>query len=355
MSKLELKAVSKRFGAVEIFSPLDLTVEHGEFCALVGPSGCGKSTLLRIIAGLEPPSSGKVLIDDEDVTGQEPPDRGIAMVFQSYALYPHMKVHENVGFGLRIARRSAEEIKSKVAAAAQKLRLDALLDRMPRELSGGQRQRVAIGRAITRDPRIFLLDEPLSNLDAALRGGMRVEIARLRQSLGATMIYVTHDQVEAMTLADRIVVMNKGRIEQIGAPMELYHHPANRFVASFIGSPSMNFFEADVRDGNGDELVLRLADGSDMVVDRVISPVTSGRVTLGIRPEHVELGTAAGTGNCMPGTVVVVERLGCDTLLHIDATGRPLVMRQPRDLAGIHAGERVTCRFPAEACHVFLN
>ncbi|MDR3493495.1 MAG: sn-glycerol-3-phosphate ABC transporter ATP-binding protein UgpC [Ancalomicrobiaceae bacterium] len=355
MSKLELRAVSKRFGAVEVISPLDLVVAHGEFCALVGPSGCGKSTLLRIIAGLEPPSSGQVLIDDEDVTGQEPPDRGIAMVFQSYALYPHMKVHENVGFGLRIARRAADEIKAKVAAAAQKLRLDALLDRMPRELSGGQRQRVAIGRAITRDPRIFLLDEPLSNLDAALRGGMRVEIARLRQSLGATMVYVTHDQVEAMTLADRIVVMNKGCIEQIGAPMELYHHPVNRFVASFIGSPSMNFFEADVRDGSGSDLVLRLADGSDIVVSRSASPLTAGRVTLGIRPEHVEFGATGDTGNSMPGVVQVVERLGCDTLLHIDAAGRPLVMRQPRDLADIHAGERVTCHFPAAACHVFLN
>lgn len=352
MSKLELRKVSKSFGALEIIPPLDLTVEHGEFCALVGPSGCGKSTLLRIIAGLEPASSGQVLIDDQDVTGAEPPERGIAMVFQSYALYPHMNVSENIGFGLRIAKRAAGEIRNRVAEAAEKLRLDTLLSRMPRELSGGQRQRVAIGRAITRDPRIFLLDEPLSNLDAALRGGMRVEIARLRQSLGATMIYVTHDQVEAMTLADRIVVMNKGRIEQIGAPMDLYHHPVNRFVAGFIGSPSMNFFDAEITRTSADETALRLHDGSSIVVGATAA--TAERMTLGIRPEHVEFG-AEGTGNRVSGIVQVVERLGCDTLLHIDVAGTSLVMRQPRDLADIHVGKHVTCRFPAEACHLFMN
>ncbi|WP_026783217.1 ABC transporter ATP-binding protein [Pleomorphomonas koreensis] len=355
MSKLALDAVSKSFGALEIIPPLDLTIEHGEFCALVGPSGCGKSTLLRIIAGLEPATSGRVLVDGEDVTGAEPPERGVAMVFQSYALYPHMNVASNIGFGLKIARRAAEEIRQKVDAAADKLRLDALLSRMPRELSGGQRQRVAIGRAITRDPRIFLLDEPLSNLDAALRGGMRVEIARLRQSLDATMIYVTHDQVEAMTLADRIVVMNKGRIEQIGAPMDLYHNPANRFVAGFIGSPSMNFFDAEVRGRANGELLLRLAGGGDIVSRRAVTSVAGGRVTLGIRPEHVEFGDGMAADNRVTGTVQVVERLGCDTLLHIDVAGNTLVMRQPRDLADIHAGEPVTCRFPAEACHVFAG
>jgi len=355
MSKLELQAVSKSFGSLEIIPPLDLTVEHGEFCALVGPSGCGKSTLLRIIAGLEPATSGRVLVDGEDVTGAEPPERGVAMVFQSYALYPHMSVSANIGFGLKIARRAADEIRDKVDAAAQKLRLDALLARMPRELSGGQRQRVAIGRAITRDPRIFLLDEPLSNLDAALRGGMRVEIARLRQSLDATMIYVTHDQVEAMTLADRIVVMNKGRIEQIGAPMDLYHNPVNRFVAGFIGSPSMNFFEADLRENRGGELLLRLADGTEIVAGQSPAPIAADRVTLGIRPEHIEFGDTMAADNRVSGMVQVVERLGCDTLLHIDMSGSPLVMRQPRDLADIHAGERVTCRFPTEACHVFAD
>jgi ABC-type sugar transport system ATPase subunit len=355
MSKLELRSVSKSFGSLEIIPPLDLTVEHGEFCALVGPSGCGKSTLLRIIAGLEPATSGQVRVDGEDVTGAEPPERGVAMVFQSYALYPHMDVSANIGFGLKIARRTADEIGNKVDAAARKLRLDALLARMPRELSGGQRQRVAIGRAITRDPKIFLLDEPLSNLDAALRGGMRVEIARLRQSLDATMIYVTHDQVEAMTLADRIVVMNKGRIEQIGAPMDLYHHPANRFVAGFIGSPSMNFFEAEVRRTAGGERLLRLADGTEIVAGRSAGPIGADHATLGIRPEHIEFGDGMAPDNRISGTVQVVERLGCDTLLHIDASGSPLVMRQPRDLADIHAGQQVTCRFPAEACHVFAD
>ncbi len=355
MSKLELRSVSKSFGALEIIPPLDLAIEHGEFCALVGPSGCGKSTLLRIIAGLEPATTGKVLVDGEDVTGAEPPERGVAMVFQSYALYPHMSVSANIGFGLKIARKAADEISSKVNEAAQKLHLDALLARMPRELSGGQRQRVAIGRAITRDPRIFLLDEPLSNLDAALRGGMRVEIARLRQNLDATMVYVTHDQVEAMTLADRIVVMNKGRIEQIGAPMDLYHRPANRFVAGFIGSPPMNFFEADVAGTTQKDWLLRLADGTEITADQRDAPLSVQRVTLGIRPEHIEFGDSLGKSNRVSGTVQVVERLGCDTLLHIDLSGSPMVMRQPRDLPDIRAGERITCRFPADACHVFAN
>ncbi len=355
MSRLELQSVSKSFGALEIIPALDLVIEHGEFCALVGPSGCGKSTLLRIIAGLEPATSGRVLVDGEDVTGAEPPERGVAMVFQSYALYPHMSVSANIGFGLKIARKAADEIRSKVDEAAQKLHLDALLKRMPRELSGGQRQRVAIGRAITRDPRIFLLDEPLSNLDAALRGGMRVEIARLRQSLDATMIYVTHDQVEAMTLADRIVVMNKGRIEQIGAPMDLYHKPVNRFVAGFIGSPSMNFFDADLSGRAGGNVRLRLADGTEIVAAEGPAPLPEARVTLGIRPEHIEFGEGLAGDNRVSGTVQVVERLGCDTLLHIDLSGSPMVMRQPRDLPGIRAGERVTCRFPAESCHVFAG
>ena len=355
MSRLELRSVSKSFGALEIIPPLDLTIEHGEFCALVGPSGCGKSTLLRIIAGLEPATTGKVLVDGEDVTGAEPPERGVAMVFQSYALYPHMNVSANIGFGLKIARKAVGEIRDKVGAAAEKLHLDALLNRMPRELSGGQRQRVAIGRAITRDPRIFLLDEPLSNLDAALRGGMRVEIARLRQNLDATMVYVTHDQVEAMTLADRIVVMNKGRIEQIGAPMDLYHRPANRFVAGFIGSPPMNFFAADIAGHTQKDWLLRLPDGTEIVADQSAAPLSAERVTLGIRPEHIEFGDGMAEGNRISGTVQVVERLGCDTLLHIDLSGSPMVMRQPRDLPNIRAGERVTCRFPAEACHVFTN
>ena len=353
MSRLELRSVSKSFGALEIIPPLDLTVEHGEFCALVGPSGCGKSTLLRIIAGLEPATTGQVRVDGEDVTGAEPPERGVAMVFQSYALYPHMNVSANIGFGLKIARQAADDIRAKVDAAAQKLHLDALLARMPRELSGGQRQRVAIGRAITRDPRIFLLDEPLSNLDAALRGGMRVEIARLRQNLDATMIYVTHDQVEAMTLADRIVVMNRGRIEQIGAPMDLYHRPANRFVAGFIGSPSMNFFAAELTGRSGGDVLLRLGDGTRIVASGGLATPVGERVTLGIRPEHIEFGEALAEDNRVSGTVQVVERLGCDTLLHVDLSGTAMVMRQPRDLPDIHAGERVTCRFPTGACHVF--
>ena len=251
MSSLELRSIRKAFGKVVVIPDLDLSVADGEFRVLVGPSGCGKSTLLRIIAGLEDVTSGQILIDGEDVTGLEPPERGIAMVFQSYALYPHMSVAGNIGFGLRMAGLKKDVVNERVRDAAQSLSLDDLLARKPRELSGGQRQRVAIGRAITRDPTLFLLDEPLSNLDAALRIGMRFELAKLKARLNATMIYVTHDQVEAMTLADRIVVMNLGRIEQVGTPLELYHQPANRFVAGFIGSPAMNFLDGSLVSSRG--------------------------------------------------------------------------------------------------------
>ena len=291
MAKVVLSDIRKSFGAVEVIRGIDLAIEDGEFCVFVGPSGCGKSTLLRLIAGLEEITSGRLEIDGVDVTEAEPSRRGIAMVFQSYALYPHLTVRENIGFGLSLAGRSKEEIAAKVNAAATSLQLDHLLDRKPKALSGGQRQRVAIGRAIVRDPQVFLFDEPLSNLDAALRAQMRLELTDLHRRLGTTMIYVTHDQVEAMTMADKIVVLNGGRIEQVGSPMQLYNTPATPFVAGFIGSPKMNLFEGEV--------AARL-----------------GCKTYGIRPEHVVLSQDSGTWH---GLVRHVEHLGADAIVHIES------------------------------------
>ncbi|PJE26922.1 carbohydrate ABC transporter ATP-binding protein, CUT1 family [Pseudooceanicola antarcticus] len=291
MAEVRLKNITKQFGPLTVIPDISLTVPDGSFTVLVGPSGCGKSTLLRIISGLTMPSDGEVMIGGEDVTFAEPSDRGISMVFQSYALYPHMTVAQNIDFGLRLAKTPAAEREARVAEAARILALEDYLDRKPGQLSGGQRQRVAIGRSIVRQPKVFLFDEPLSNLDAALRGQMRVELAQLHQSLDATMIYVTHDQVEAMTLADQIVVMNRGQIEQVGAPMELYDRPATEFVAAFIGSPKMNLLPGK-------------AIGRDDVK------------TVGIRPEHLHADQASGD---WPATAKVVETLGADTVVYADA------------------------------------
>jgi ABC-type sugar transport system ATPase subunit len=293
MSSVRLKSIRKSFGAVDIIKGVDLTIEDGEFCVFVGPSGCGKSTLLRMISGLEEATSGTIEIDGRDVTGEEPSKRGIAMVFQSYALYPHLTVRENVGFGLSLAKLPKEEIRKKVDAAAEALQLTHLMDRKPKALSGGQRQRVAIGRAMVRDPKVFLLDEPLSNLDAALRAQMRIELSDLHAKLGATMIYVTHDQVEAMTMADKIVVLNGGQIEQVGSPMELYNAPVSAFVAGFIGSPKMNLYEGAAAEGLGCR-------------------------TYGIRPEHLTLTADAPRWT---GTVRHVERLGADTVIYLVVPG----------------------------------
>ena len=290
MAELTLKQVRKSFGALEVIKGIDLEVASGEFVVFVGPSGCGKSTLLRIIAGLEETTSGMLTIGGKDVTYAEPSERGIAMVFQSYALYPHMTVAENIGFGLSLARRPKAEIAAKVAATAETLQLTQLLERKPKALSGGQRQRVAIGRAIVRDPKVFLFDEPLSNLDASLRAQMRLEIADLHARLKSTMIYVTHDQVEAMTMADKIVVLNGGSVEQVGSPMELYRNPATPFVAGFIGSPKMNLY--------GGETARRL-----------------NCTTYGIRPEHIRLSENAGQWQ---GRVRHIERLGADAILYLD-------------------------------------
>ncbi|SPF80206.1 ABC transporter ATP-binding protein [Pseudoprimorskyibacter insulae] len=297
MASIELKAVEKWYGDVQVIKGVDLAIEAGEFIIFVGPSGCGKSTLLRMIAGLEETSRGQIMIADRDATAEPPSRRGLAMVFQSYALYPHMSVGENMGFALKAAGASKEEIAAKVGEAARVLKLDALLDRRPKDLSGGQRQRVAIGRSIVRDPTAFLFDEPLSNLDAALRVEMRYEIAKLHQALKSTMIYVTHDQVEAMTLADRIVVLEGGRIAQVGSPRELYLRPANLFVAQFIGSPKMN-----------------MIDGVGSMLRSISAP--GGTAHVGIRPEHITLG-AAGSGQ-IDGVVDVTEYLGADTYVIVD-------------------------------------
>ena len=299
MASIELKGAEKWYGPVQVIKGVDLSISEGEFVIFVGPSGCGKSTLLRMIAGLEETSRGQIMIGDRDATAEPPARRGLAMVFQSYALYPHMSVRDNMGFSLKAAGAPEAEIQSKVNAAAEVLKLTPLLERRPKDLSGGQRQRVAIGRSIVRDPTAFLFDEPLSNLDAALRVEMRYEIAKLHQSLGATMIYVTHDQVEAMTLADRIVVLEGGQISQVGTPRELYRNPGNLFVAQFIGSPKMNVFDAGISG-------LSLA-----------APAPSNAAKIGIRPEHIRL-TDPGQGQ-IDAVVDVLEYLGADTFVILDA------------------------------------
>ncbi len=313
MGSITLKKVSKHFGAHAVIPSIDLDIENGEFVVFVGPSGCGKSTLLRLIAGLEDVTGGQIVIDGKDATELPPAKRGLSMVFQSYALYPHMTVRSNIAFPLKMAGESKDSIEKKVADAARVLNLTEYLDRKPRQLSGGQRQRVAIGRAIVRQPAAFLFDEPLSNLDAALRVNMRLEISQLHQQLKTTMVYVTHDQIEAMTMADKIVVLNKGNIEQVGSPLELYHRPDNLFVAGFIGSPKMNFISGKIAEGYGAH-------------------------TIGIRPEHVDLSTSSGLWQ---GVVGVAEHLGSDTFLHVtvDGVGK-LTARVGGDFAVNH-GDRV--------------
>jgi multiple sugar transport system ATP-binding protein len=325
MGKIELKGVEKAFGTVRVIQGVDLVVEDGSFVVFVGPSGCGKSTLLRLIAGLEDATGGAILIDGVDVIDQPPAKRGLSMVFQSYALYPHMTVRNNIGFGLRMAGVPKEERDKKVEDAADLLNLTPYLERRPSALSGGQRQRVAIGRAIVREPKAFLFDEPLSNLDAALRVNMRLEIARLQNSLGTTAIYVTHDQVEAMTMADKIVVLNAGKVEQVGSPLELYSHPDNLFVAGFIGSPKMNLIPGDVA-------------------------TKLGGATVGVRPEHLDASRERGM---WPGTVEIAEHLGSDTFLYVaaDGIGR-LTTRAPGEYS-LKVGERVWLTPKPEHIHRF--
>jgi multiple sugar transport system ATP-binding protein len=337
MLTLELKAARKQFGAVEIIKGVDLQVEDKDFVVLVGPSGCGKSTLLRMIAGLEEITSGDLFIDGKRMNDVPPDARGLAMVFQSYALYPHMTVAENMGFALKLAKVPKPERDKKVNAAAKTLQLDQLLERKPGQLSGGQRQRVAIGRAIVRQPRIFLFDEPLSNLDAALRVQMRIELARLHNELKATMVYVTHDQVEAMTLANRIVVMRAGVIEQIGSPLDLYNNPANTFVASFIGSPKMNLLSATVDKVSPASVAVRLAGDSLIQVKGQAKLAVGDKVTVGMRPEAVGI-SAEGT---IPGTVAVIEHLGGETLAYVEMADKTLVTVKLPATSDITLGQQV--------------
>ena len=335
MAYLELQGVEKYFGAHRAIKGIDLTIEKGEFVVFVGPSGCGKSTLLRLIAGLEPIDGGSLHLDGRDITDLPSSKRDLAMVFQSYALYPHMSVFENMSFALKLAHVAPAIIREKVEHAARVLDLSAYLQRTPKELSGGQRQRVAIGRAIVRAPKVFLFDEPLSNLDAALRGQTRVEIAKLHRELGATTVYVTHDQVEAMTLADRVVVLRDGQIEQVGSPLALYDRPANQFVAQFIGTPQMNVLSADKLPQL--QAVLGL-------------PVPAGGF-VGLRPENV-LVQPAGQGQ-VQGTVELVEALGAETLIYVAlASGGQLVARQHQRTA-LHAGTAVGLAIDADAAHLF--
>ncbi|WP_404287401.1 ABC transporter ATP-binding protein [Microvirga sp. RSM25] len=350
MSTIVLKGIEKSYGAVQVIKGVDLSIDDREFCVFVGPSGCGKSTLLRMIAGLEEITEGDLLIDGQRANDVPPSERGLAMVFQSYALYPHMSVADNMGFSLRLAGASKDERRAKVAEAARILHLDKLLDRKPKELSGGQRQRVAIGRAIVRKPKVFLFDEPLSNLDAALRVQMRIELARLHDELAATMIYVTHDQVEAMTMADKIVVLQGGIVEQAGTPLELYHHPRNLFVAGFIGSPKMNFFPATVTAVADAATTIQLASGASLAVPvRPARQKAGDAVTLGVRPEHMRL---AGEGEIV-GEVMVVERLGGETFLYTQIKdGTMLIVQADGEIpTGLH--ERIAIKLDPATCHLF--
>ncbi|MBB4955190.1 multiple sugar transport system ATP-binding protein [Agrobacterium vitis] len=352
MAGLTLQGVVKQYGTHPILHGIDLAVKDGEFVVLVGPSGCGKSTLLRIIAGLETTTKGQILIGDDDVTQQQPGDRGIAMVFQSYALYPHMTVRKNLSFGLENLSLSKQEIDSKVAEAARMLAIEPLLDRRPKQLSGGQRQRVAIGRAIVRDPKIFLFDEPLSNLDAALRVQTRGEISRLHKRLGATMIYVTHDQVEAMTMADRIAVLNGGNLEQFGAPLELFEFPANKFVAGFIGSPQMNFYNGTIRHVQAEMLAIEV-DGLGLVTVPVdgTSAAIGQPVSLGLRPNHFRLtGQSSATDHKISFRADYSESVGTETYVYGRIEGNPTPTSV--HLSGhVTVGENEMIEFAAQPGH----
>ncbi len=359
MATIRLSGVRKTFGTTHVIKGVDIDIADGEFCVFVGPSGCGKSTLLRMIAGLEDITSGELRIRGRVVNDLPPKDRGVAMVFQSYAIFPHMTVRENVAFGLTIAGASKEEKAAKVAEAARILQMEHLLDRTPAQLSGGQRQRVAIGRAIVRKPEVFLFDEPLSNLDAALRMDMRLEIGKLHQQLGATMIYVTHDQVEAMTLADKIVVLKAGEVMQIGSPMELYHNPANLFVAGFLGSPAMNFLDVEVRGVQGDQVVVSNAALEPVAVRPKVGSYTPGtRARLGVRPQYLSpvigdgSGTPANAGR-LHGKVALTERLGAETVVETTLVDRSRVIAALARDEVYPIGAEVTLAFRPEEAHLF--
>ncbi|WP_244742750.1 ABC transporter ATP-binding protein [Mesorhizobium sp. L-8-10] len=359
MHHVEMRAVSKRYGEFTAIRNLDLAVDKGEFCALLGPSGCGKSTMLRMIAGLEEVSAGSIFINGVDVTRVHPAKRRMAMVFQSYALYPHLTVRQNIAFSLSVAGAPRQVQTKRADEIAALLQLDDLMDRKPAQLSGGQRQRVAIGRALVREPEVFLFDEPLSNLDAMLRVQMRIELARLHKTLGSTMIYVTHDQVEAMTLADRIVVLDQGVVAQVGAPLELYAKPENKFVASFIGSPTMNFLPVATRRIDGIDITLAFdrpggPDKGEFSVAARRRPDTHGPAPseIGIRPEHIAITDFSDTRSDLTGAVQLVERLGNLTIGYVETGAGLLVIQGDGELA-IHADDVVGLVFDRSRTHMF--
>jgi multiple sugar transport system ATP-binding protein len=350
MASVEFRRLVKRYGPLEVVHAIDLVIEDGEFIVLVGPSGCGKSTTLRMLAGLEDISGGEILIDQRTVNEIEPRDRDIAMVFQDYALYPHMSVYENMAFSLRYRNTPRAEIGARVREAAEILGLTPYLERRPKQLSGGQRQRVAMGRAIVRKPQVFLFDEPLSNLDAKLRGTMRLEMKKLHQQLGVTTVFVTHDQIEAMTLADRVVVMNAGHIEQVGTPDQVYHAPASLFVAGFIGAPTMNLIPVE-RSGPNQ---LRLPQNGQPITLRKPIAATAGALILGMRPEDVDVAQGAALPGQVdvPAVVEVVEPLGADTLVFTTLSGHPVVARVRPDIRP-KPGAKLDLRFNLERSHLF--
>ena len=352
MANVTLQNVRKSFGSVDIIKGVDLKVADGEFCVFVGPSGCGKSTLLRMIAGLEDITSGHLLIGNKEMADVQSADRGVAMVFQSYALYPHMTVKENISFGLKMAKMPADQIAKRVKHASDMLQLEPLLDRKPSQLSGGQRQRVAIGRSIVREPEVFLFDEPLSNLDTNLRVQMRIEITKLHQDLKSTMIYVTHDQVEAMTMADKIVVLHAGIIEQVGSPLALYHRPNNMFVAGFIGSPKMNFIKATVSPAKAGKINVSLPGGTKIALDDQGKKVSDSQaVTLGIRPEHITIGEK--NDGELKGNLRIAEYLGSETMFYASLVDGSDLSVKADGLTSAKQGADIKFGLPAKACHLF--
>lgn len=351
MADININTVNKYYGDVHVIKDVSLDIKSQSFTVLVGPSGCGKSTMLRMIAGLEDINSGTISIDGQVVNDLPPKQRNIAMVFQSYALYPHMTVFDNMAFGLKLEKRSKDEINERVQEAARILQIEDYLHRKPKQLSGGQRQRVAIGRAITRKPKVFLFDEPLSNLDAALRVQMRVELAKLHDQLNATMIYVTHDQTEAMTLANDIVVLDEGIVSQKGSPMELYNNPNNLFVGGFIGSPKMNFISSKITSKSGDKTEVDLMGSGKISIPKTSASASEGdSVELGIRPEHLIVNQSGDA--IWESKVFVVEKLGSGTFLYLEKEGEPLVVETDGD-SNIKVGDTVKVGFDAARCHLF--
>jgi len=351
MAEIVLKNIKKFFGNVEVLHDINLTLPDKKLTVFVGPSGCGKSTLLRLISGLESPTDGSILIDNKCVNNVPPAKRNLAMVFQSYALYPHMTVYENMAFGLRLSQHRKEEIKDKVQQVAQVLHIDGLLDRKPKQLSGGQRQRVAIGRALVRNPEIYLFDEPLSNIDATLRVKMRTELAKFKVDLKKTMIYVTHDQVEAMTLADQIVVLNNGWIEQVGSPLSLYETPANKFVAKFIGSPQMNFLPVKKIKKEGDIFSLQLNNNLSISIKDSASHLNNIK-EIGIRPEHMSLSSSQKNMHLL-GKVHVVEHLGCETYVDVSLTKSTSLLVRVTGTKNFKTKEQVTIKLDKANIHFF--